>query len=222
MIEKFKDIDINNEKIRKIMNVALNEFSKFGKDDVSLNRILKTANISKGVFYHYFKDKEELFNFLINYTADIGLNAINSSIDWNDDDIIKRICDVSKYRLEIIKEQLFMIKFYDKYIDLVFESSDIGSIDVWREKFYTHNIDLKKFKDISGTKEAIHIVKWTYKGLFVNLLKNVIVIINCLLHIYTIREWYVRYWLYDIYGVVSDKVCLYTTGIIASIIVIVL
>ncbi|WDV46197.1 TetR/AcrR family transcriptional regulator [Clostridiaceae bacterium M8S5] len=170
MIDNFKDIDINNEKIKKIVKASLEEFAKFGKDKASLNKILKTAGISKGIFYHYFNDKENLFKFLINYTADICLNAVSSKIDWNDDDIIKRICDVSKYRLEITKDYLFMTGFYDKFSGLIFESSDIDNRDVWREKFYTHNINLQKLKDVSSSKEVIHMVKWTYKGLFINLL----------------------------------------------------
>ncbi len=89
MTEKFKDIDIYNPKVHKILNAAFEEFAKFGLDKASLNKILKSAGISKGVFYHYFSDKEELFNFLIYFTVEISMKDLDKYIDWDGDDLIK-------------------------------------------------------------------------------------------------------------------------------------
>ncbi len=45
-------------------------------------------------------------------------------------------------------------------------------INVWKEKFYSHNIDLGKFKDTDNIQAVIHMVRWTYKGLLMNLLRE--------------------------------------------------
>jgi hypothetical protein len=48
MKKEYEEIDIHNEKIERIVNVAFEEFSKYGEDKASLNCILKVADISKG------------------------------------------------------------------------------------------------------------------------------------------------------------------------------
>lgn len=46
---------------QRILDAALREFSKKGYDAASLNTICAENEISKGIIYHYFKDKDELY-----------------------------------------------------------------------------------------------------------------------------------------------------------------
>ncbi len=46
---------------QRILNAALREFSKKGYDAASLNTMCAEDYISKGIIYHYFKDKDELY-----------------------------------------------------------------------------------------------------------------------------------------------------------------
>ena len=46
---------------RRIMDSALNEFSKQGYGASSINTICSAQGISKGIIYHYFKTKDDLF-----------------------------------------------------------------------------------------------------------------------------------------------------------------
>lgn len=59
LIEIFKNID--EEKRGRIINSALEEFSKNSFDKASTNIIVKNAGISKGSLFHYFKNKQELY-----------------------------------------------------------------------------------------------------------------------------------------------------------------
>jgi len=169
MDNRFNNIDISNEKVRKIVDAALEEFAKFGKKKASLNNILKISGLSKGVFYHYFKDKDFLFDYLIHYTIDTSLEEYNERIDWNDGDIIRRICDISKVKLEVISRHPYLIDFGEKYREDFYESTNIEYFREFRHRFYTKNIDKKMFKIPEEVKEVIHIINWTYKGLFINL-----------------------------------------------------
>ena len=45
----------------RIIDSALQEFSKKYYAEASLNSICSIGNISKGIIYHYFKDKDELY-----------------------------------------------------------------------------------------------------------------------------------------------------------------
>ncbi len=51
----------NLQSRQKIIESALNEFSKMGYGLSSINTICQSGGISKGIMYHYFKDKDELY-----------------------------------------------------------------------------------------------------------------------------------------------------------------
>lgn len=51
----------NIQSRQKIMTAALLEFSEKSYVEASLNTICSEGGISKGIIYHYFKDKDELF-----------------------------------------------------------------------------------------------------------------------------------------------------------------
>lgn len=46
---------------KKIMDAAFKEFGERSYGEASLNTICKEGDISKGIIYHYFKDKDALF-----------------------------------------------------------------------------------------------------------------------------------------------------------------
>jgi AcrR family transcriptional regulator len=48
----------------KIIKAGIKEFSKYGYNQASVNRIIKMASISKGSFYQYFVNKEEYYWFI--------------------------------------------------------------------------------------------------------------------------------------------------------------
>ncbi|WP_394923980.1 TetR/AcrR family transcriptional regulator [uncultured Robinsoniella sp.] len=45
----------------KILHAAIEEFGRNGYDNASLNAALAQSGISKGLVYHYFKNKDELY-----------------------------------------------------------------------------------------------------------------------------------------------------------------
>lgn len=46
---------------QRILDAAVSEFSKNGYAGASLNTVCAEKGISKGIIYHYFRDKEELY-----------------------------------------------------------------------------------------------------------------------------------------------------------------
>lgn len=56
--EQFKNI--RQERKQQILDAALEIFAKNGYHKASISQIAKEANISKGLLYNYFRNKEEL------------------------------------------------------------------------------------------------------------------------------------------------------------------
>lgn len=58
-----------NQKAEQILQAALPEFLENGYAGTSMDKIAKTAGVSKQTLYSYFYDKEGLFRALIKYVA---------------------------------------------------------------------------------------------------------------------------------------------------------
>ncbi len=58
-------INLPEEKRQIIVNAAIEEFAEHGLDNASTNRIVANSGISKGSFYQYFEDKQDVFMYLL-------------------------------------------------------------------------------------------------------------------------------------------------------------
>lgn len=68
---------IQEERKQEIMQAALRIFSKRGINGTKISMISDEAGVSHGLFYHYFKSKEELFTQLIREAVDASVHEIN-------------------------------------------------------------------------------------------------------------------------------------------------
>ena len=58
----FQNLEENKRK--KLLLAALEEFSKYPYDQISINRIIQSIDMPRGSFYLYFNDKEDLYLLL--------------------------------------------------------------------------------------------------------------------------------------------------------------
>ena len=56
---------LSEEKRRRVLDAAWEEFTRVSFAEASINRIVQRAEISRGSFYQYFRDKEELMEYLM-------------------------------------------------------------------------------------------------------------------------------------------------------------
>ncbi len=57
--------NLPKEKENKILEAAIDEFTKYSYENASVNRIVESADIAKGSFYQYFVDKKDLYRYII-------------------------------------------------------------------------------------------------------------------------------------------------------------
>ena len=58
-------LNLPDEKRQIIVDAAINEFAEYGFEKGSTNRIVSNSGISKGSFYQYFEDKQDVFMYLL-------------------------------------------------------------------------------------------------------------------------------------------------------------
>lgn len=74
------------EKQERILAAAKNEFTHARYDDASINQIVRESGISRGSFYQYFEDKQDIFlYFLKDYRKEImsGFSQCVRSLSGN-------------------------------------------------------------------------------------------------------------------------------------------
>jgi len=76
---------IPEEKQNKIIDAALNEFAQYGYSEANINKIAERAGVSVGSLYKYFNDKQNLYQIIVNLSADTLREVLGQIIDSNDD-----------------------------------------------------------------------------------------------------------------------------------------
>ena len=94
MFSKFLNMD--KEKQDRIINAAIKEFAQKGYDNASTNEIVKEAGISKGLLFHYFQNKKQLYLFLYEHMIDILMEKIMEKINW---EAKRHFCPLSANRI---------------------------------------------------------------------------------------------------------------------------
>jgi len=158
-------VGIEESKKNRIINAAIIEFSKNGFEKTSTNMIVKRAKVSKGLMYHYFASKQELYDYLIYYVFKLVIGEINEKLNFLEPDLFTRLKDISIIKIDIgyrypniydLVPHFYRDKSIEEINQLVEEFSPNLS-----KKFYTENIDYSLFKDDIDVERALKIIQWT-------------------------------------------------------------
>lgn len=165
-----KFFNIDEEKQQRILNAALNEFAQKGYDHASTNEMVKAAGISKGLLFHYFKNKKELYLFLHEHFIAVLLEEFFNEEQFAEPDVFERLKNIM-----ILKSQL--MKKYPEIFTFFVSAYTETSSEIKNELDYSHhelmqssytkifeNIDTTMFKENIDMKRAIQIVFWTLEG----------------------------------------------------------
>jgi len=67
---------LSPEKQSKIINAGIDEFSKEVYQEASINQIVKKSEISRGSFYQYFDDKDDLYFYILENIIKVAVSSI--------------------------------------------------------------------------------------------------------------------------------------------------
>jgi len=112
MNEKF--LDLRREKQDKIINGALKIFALDEYKRASTQAIVGEAGISKGLLFHYFENKLNLYEFLFNYTVRYYAMELSGCVSQGDRDPFEFYRKKIKAEVNIMKTYPFMTVFLHK------------------------------------------------------------------------------------------------------------
>lgn len=166
MNQKF--FKLNEEKQMKILNAAIDEFTSSGYDQASTNTIVKKAGISKGLLFHYFGTKKELYTFIYNFGMNIVLKEFEDNIDYNMKDFLLLLKDVIVVKIKLMREYPNIFNFFIScYMDTSEEIKELSIRANERSekinKLVYKNVDYSFFKDEIDKTKAMNTIRWTFE-----------------------------------------------------------
>lgn len=157
------------EKKNRIIDASLIEFSKNGYDGASTNSIAKAAKVSKGLIFHYFGSKQELFNYLVEHVMEIFMEKHLSNIEFQSDDFIERLYETYIYKLDIYRSEVPVIEFTKKFLmennkwkDTVLKAQKDVVTDIYRQLY--EDVDVTKIKEGLEMNDIFELSHYIFKG----------------------------------------------------------
>jgi TetR/AcrR family transcriptional regulator len=167
MFSKFLSLD--SEKQDRIINAAIKEFAQKGYDNASTNEMVKEAGISKGLLFHYFKNKKQLFFFLFDYCYNLVADEFYKKVDLTERDFFKRIRQAVLIKMDLQQQYPDILTF----IQEAFMQDSPEIKDEFDKKKLELNainigiiydgIDLSKFRDDVDVQKILKVISWTFE-----------------------------------------------------------
>lgn len=141
-------LNLPQEKQNLLLKIAKEEFSSNLFNDVSINKIIKKANIARGSFYAYFKDKEDLYHYL--------LLTIKETVVTMIEEKIKTSTDLNEAFLNILENFLNNCGENNLFMQKVFLNSNFNNQMFPKETHHNKGqflenmvqyVDITKFKN---------------------------------------------------------------------------
>jgi len=164
--------NINEEKRKKIIAACLEEFASKGYEKASTNSMVKKAEISKGLLFHYFGSKKNIYLYLLDLAMDSFLSKFYSYYTKPNSDIFERVMQRGIIKMKISNEEPLMSKLVmEAFIDTPQDMEE--EIAVRYKKLYSENmpivsqdVDYSLFREDIDTSKAMEFMMLCFDALY--------------------------------------------------------
>lgn len=159
------------EKKKKIIQACIEVFAETGYTGASTNEIVQKAGISKGILFHYFGNKKNLYLYILDKTLDKAVSELNSYLEHLPSDIFERIAVTGMMKLKMALEQPLVYKLL--YVTFVNTPDSLKAAVLERyKKLYDialpmiyNGIDYSRIRKGVDPQKAIEVVVTFMEGL---------------------------------------------------------
>ena len=167
-IDKFMNLE--ERKRDRILNAAMKEF-RYGYKRASTDTIVKEAGISKGLLFHYFGSKAQLFEFVVRYAGDKLQESFYNMLDLGQRDIIEAFWQFALLRRDINDQYPYIYDFSNGLHAHIADIPGDMKIELIKKgEVYFEDIpkrcDMSLFRDDIDGLKALDLVLWSIEGFF--------------------------------------------------------
>lgn len=165
-----KFLNLNPEKQERILNAAMQEFAQKGYANASTNEIVKQAGISKGLLFHYFKNKKQLYLFLFNHFVEVLMEEFFEEMDFSERDIFERLKNIMILKTRITTKYPevfnFMMSAHLEQAADIKDELDNSTAEMLQSSYSRifENIDVSRFREGIDLPRTFNIIMWTLEG----------------------------------------------------------
>lgn len=167
------------EKQQRIINAALQVFSKHPYKQASTDDIASIAQISKGSLFYYFKNKKSLYMYVLEYVTKTVEKSIMDTSFENITDFFEIMDYGAKKKMELMEQNPYILDFAIRCIsekDIAISSSVMhdslnGKIEELSTSYFK-NIDFSKFKESINPTDVYAILVYAMEGYIFNKQRN--------------------------------------------------
>ncbi|WP_139651243.1 TetR/AcrR family transcriptional regulator [Raoultibacter phocaeensis] len=166
--EKFESL--SEERQEAIVNAAVEAFGKSEYKGASTEEIARKAGISKGLLFFYFKNKKELYVYLIERLTDMMTKLVVDEAFYEIDDFFELLAYAANSKRAVLEKIPHVLDFsirayYPEHKDIK------DTMDDWTQrqidymfKTYFKNVRFDKFKDEVDPKYVLNMLIWMADG----------------------------------------------------------
>ena len=158
--------NLPNEKQEQIINAAISEFSQSSFKEVKISDIITKAKIPRTSFYDYFKDKKDLYKYIILIIKEEKMKFMAPVLEKQQESFFEKLRDLfnagANFAYSKPEYEKLSNKMYED-IDLIKEILGVESIDV--SSFYEYMIlegikskEIRSDIDVKFVAKSIHIL----------------------------------------------------------------
>lgn len=157
-----------------IRSSAMLEFGEGSFKKTSADAIAKRAGISKGLLFHYFKDKRELYLYLFQYALDVCVRQyMLKTYDLGETDFFLALEMGQKIKMDMVRRYPGLFRFVMR---AYYEGDSVLSPKLRKEldsllestsRDFLARMDLYKFKDGVDPWEVIRLLTLAAEGMMV-------------------------------------------------------
>ncbi len=163
---------MKDNKVSKIIQSAIKEFSRHGYKKTSIDSIVKDAGVSKGLLFYHFSSKKNLYIYLVKYVLDVYKKGVMDKFDMTTTDFIEMIKKTNRVKLELERKHPYSLDFFVSVMndnlqfkeidDLIEEAQDLKNYDIYHH--IIDHTDQSRFKEGIDIMTAIKVSGWVAEG----------------------------------------------------------
>jgi hypothetical protein len=171
--------NLQQDKRKKLIEAAEIEFTRVPLFEASIANIIKMAGISRGSFYQYFEDKDDLYFYLLENKLNKAKLHFISFLEKHQGDLIEALIEMYFYFLTTLsdEEEKNFLRNALLYTSYTVESSFTSMFDTYLDNQEFQQITgliNRQYLNISDDNELLHIFKILSALAFNNLIEKTV------------------------------------------------
>lgn len=156
--------NLPEEKQNHLMDSAMKEFSSVPLYKASVSNIVKAANIPRGSFYQYFKDKEDIFYYLLETKTRTHNQYFIELLKKSNGDIFEAFLETFRIMVKEFQDKKKRAFYKNVFMNMNYKMENTLSMDISEPDFEIEFEEIKEFINIdklnvTDESEMIHVVQ---------------------------------------------------------------